>query len=85
MQQQQHTRGAFHETPTSLPLADEACMTNRHEIDLGQHHLVVLADQGIELMLHQSEQAASYALRLDSNEAYRLMRCLQDLYKPIEM
>ena len=59
--------------------------TNRREIDLGAHHLVVLEDQSIELMQHQGEQAASYTLHLDSGEAYRFMRCLQDLYKPMEM
>lgn len=58
--------------------------TNRHEINLGALHLVVLDDQSIELMQHQSEQA-SYALHLESSEAYRLMMCLQGLYKPVEM
>jgi hypothetical protein len=58
--------------------------TNRHEINLGEHRLIVLDDQSIELMQHQSEQA-SYALHLESSEVYLLMRCLQDLYKPVEM
>lgn len=59
--------------------------TNRHEIDLGAHHLVILDDQSVELMQHQGEQAISYAVHLGSSEVYCLMMCLQGLYKQMEM
>ncbi|HEY7413682.1 MAG TPA: hypothetical protein VH593_00700 [Ktedonobacteraceae bacterium] len=56
--------------------------TVSQKINLGQHHLVLLSDQSIELM--RDEQATSqteYVFNLDNYEAYRLMICLQEMFK----
>ena len=52
------------------------------EIDLGAHHLLLKSDQSIELMPFEQGQAEpTYVLCLDATEAYRLMQCLNDLFK----
>ena len=77
MQQQQHHGGVSHETP--LPLTNETSTMPCNEIDLGQHHLIMLDDQSIELM-HRPYALGGYVLHLESGEAYRLMRCLQEMF-----
>ena len=49
-----------------------------HEIDLGKHRLVLKSNRGIEVMcIEQTETVLS----LESDEAYRLMLSLQEMFK----
>jgi hypothetical protein len=49
-----------------------------YEIDLGKHRLVLKSDRGIEVMcIEQTETILS----LESNEAYRLMLSLHEMFK----
>ncbi len=51
-------------------------------INLGAHHLLLNSDQSIELMRAAQGQAEpQYVLCLDTSEAYRLMQCLNELFK----
>ena len=62
--------------------AENTPATVSQKINLGQHRLVLLSDQSIELM--GDEQAFSdveQVFNLDSYEAYRLMICLQEMFK----
>jgi hypothetical protein len=61
---------------------DEGQYTLPQAIDLGAHHLLLNSDQSIELMRAAQGQAEpAYVLCLDATEAYRLMQCLNDLFK----
>ncbi len=55
-----------------------------HQINLGRHHLLIMHDQSIQLVHDECEQQLQ-VLSLESTEAYRLMRCLQDLFKSMHM
>ncbi len=59
--------------------------TTIDEIDLGQHHLVLRGDQSIEHMPCEQISPLEHVFHLESSEAYRLMLCLQNLFKPIQM
>jgi hypothetical protein len=48
------------------------------EIDLGKHRLVLKSDQGIEVICTERTENV---LSLESNEAYRLMLSLQEMFK----
>jgi hypothetical protein len=70
-----------HTTSSAIP-PDEAQPPIAREIDLGAHHLLLNSDQSIELMRAAQGQAEpAYVLCLDATEAYRLMQCLNDLFK----
>lgn len=49
-----------------------------NEIDLGKHRLVLRSDQGIEVMCSEHMENV---LSLESDEAYRLMLSLQEMFK----
>jgi hypothetical protein len=52
------------------------------KINLGQHRLVLLSDQSIELMCDEpASSEVEQVFNLDSYEAYRLMICLQEMFK----
>ncbi len=70
-----------HLVSSAIPM-DEGQHPLPQAIDLGAHHLLLNSYQSIELM--QAAQEASkpeYVLCLDATEAYRLMQCLNDLFK----
>ncbi|HLG63975.1 MAG TPA: hypothetical protein VKY19_18680, partial [Ktedonosporobacter sp.] len=70
-----------HTASSALPM-DEGQYTLPQAIDLGAHHLLLNSDQSIELMRAAQGQAEpAYVLCLDATEAYRLMQCLNDLFK----
>ena len=50
-----------------------------HELDLGQHTLVIMSDGSIDLLAtgEHTPSLAQNALRLDSDETYRLLVSLQ--------
>lgn len=53
-----------------------------HEIDLGVHHLFIMSDQSIDSMAdEQASYVADNMLSLDACEIYRLMMCLQEVFK----
>jgi hypothetical protein len=57
-------------------------VTVLREIDLGQHMLLLMSDQSIDIM--RSEAApyvADNVLSLDNSEAYHLMISLQEMFK----
>lgn len=61
---------------------DEARHHLLREIDLGVHHLLLKSDQSIELMHgEQGHSEPAYVLCLDATETYRLMQCLNELFK----
>jgi hypothetical protein len=52
------------------------------EINLGAHYPFVMSDQSIDLMADENTPyVADNVLSLDSCEAYRLMICLQEVFK----
>jgi hypothetical protein len=52
------------------------------EINLGAHYLFVMSDQSIDLMADDdTPYVADDVLSLDSCEAYRLLICLQEVFK----
>ncbi len=56
--------------------------TALQKINLGQHRLVLLSDQSIELMCDEHVSSdVEQVFNLDSYEAYRLMICLQEMFK----
>jgi hypothetical protein len=62
--------------------AGEGQHTLPQAIDLGAHHLLLNSDQSIELMRAAQGQAEpASVLCLDTTEAYRLMQCLNELFK----
>ena len=53
-----------------------------HTITLGQHDLLLKSDQSIEMMHSEAvPNDTKYVFSLDRCEAYRLMICLQELFK----
>lgn len=51
-------------------------------INLGQHHLILMSDQSLDLISHgHSPHIAEMVLRLDRCEAYRLLLLLHELFK----
>lgn len=53
-----------------------------HEINLGQHHLFLMSDQSIELMRkEETVYIANNIISLNNIETYRLLICLQELFK----
>ncbi len=54
-----------------------------HELDLGQHTLVIMSDGSIDLLANdeQPPSLADNGLRLDSDETYRLFVSLQEEFK----
>jgi len=57
-------------------------VTVLQEIDLGAHHLFIMSDQGIDLMAdEQAPYMADNMLCLDACETYRLLVCLQEVFK----
>jgi hypothetical protein len=60
----------------------DSSVTVLHEIDLGGHHLYIMSDQSIDLLAdEQSPYVADDMLSLDASETYRLMICLQEVFK----
>jgi hypothetical protein len=55
-----------------------------HELDLGQHTLFIYDDGGIDLFVNDecTPLFAGNALRLDSDETYRLFISLQAQFQP---
>ncbi len=52
------------------------------EINLGAHYLFIMSDQSIDLMADEDTPCvADNVLSLDTSEAYRLMICLQEVFK----
>jgi hypothetical protein len=52
------------------------------EINLGAHYLFIMSDQSIDLMADEdTPYVADNVLSLDTSEAYRLMICLQEVFK----
>lgn len=61
---------------------DEARHLLPRQIDLGAHHLLLNSDQSIELMRgEQGQSEPAYVLCLDAIETYRLMQCLNELFR----
>ena len=57
-------------------------VTVLREINLGAHSLFVMSDQSIDLMTDENmPYVADNVLSLDSCEAYRLLICLQEVFK----
>jgi hypothetical protein len=55
-----------------------------HELDLGQHSLLLMSDGSISLLAHDEEQAPSLIgnrLSLNSDETYRLFISLHEQFK----
>jgi hypothetical protein len=62
--------------------ARDAQITVLHEIDLGAHHLFIMSDQSIDLMVdEQAPYVADNMLSLDAYETYRLFISLQEAFK----
>jgi hypothetical protein len=57
-------------------------MSILHELDLGQHTLLILSDGSIDLLANdkQTPYFADNGLSLDSDEAYRLFISLQEQF-----
>ena len=57
-----------------------------HELDLGQHTLFIMSDGSIDLLAtgEHTPSLAQNALRLDSDETYRLLVSLQAQFQPQE-
>ena len=61
---------------------DEAQYLLPCEIGLGAHCLLLNSDQSIELMRgEQGHSKPEYVLCLDATETYRLMQCLNELFR----
>lgn len=59
-----------------------ATTTVLREINLGAHSLFVMSDQSIDLLADEdTPYVADTVLSLDASEAYRLMICLQEVFK----
>jgi len=57
-------------------------VTALREINLGAHFLFVMSDQSIDLMADEhTPYVADNVLSLDSCEVYRLLICLQEVFK----
>ncbi len=57
-------------------------VTVLHEIDLGADHLFIMSDQSIDLMAdEQAPYVADNMLSPDACETYRLLKCLQEVFK----
>ena len=66
-------------TPT---IARENSVTVLHEIDLGAHHLFIMSDQSIDLLADENAPyVADNVLSLDTEETYRLLISLQEVFK----
>lgn len=54
-----------------------------HEVDLGQHTLIIMSDGSIDLLANDEETPylAENALYLDSDETYRLFISLQEQFQ----
>ena len=67
-------------TPTATR---ENSVTVLHEIDLGAHHLFIMSDQSIDLLAdeEQAPYVADNVLSLDTEETYRLLVSLQEVFK----
>ncbi len=60
----------------------DSSVTVLREIDLGVHHLFIMSDQSIDLLAdEQMPYVADNLLSLDAYETYRLMICLQEVFK----
>jgi hypothetical protein len=60
----------------------DSSVTVLHEIDLGVHHLFIMSDQSIDVLVdEQAPYVADNMLSLDASETYRLMICLQEVFK----
>jgi hypothetical protein len=57
-----------------------------HELDLGRHTLFIMSDGSTDLLVNdeQTPYLADNALRLDSDETYRLFVSLQERFKQQE-
>jgi hypothetical protein len=52
------------------------------EINLGAHYLLIMSDQSIDLLADEDTlYVADNVLSLNTCEAYRLMICLQEVFK----
>jgi hypothetical protein len=62
-------------------------VTILHELDLGQHTLFIYDDNSIDLLANDEHTPylADNALRLDSDETYRLFISLQEQFKRKEV
>ncbi|HEX6551784.1 MAG TPA: hypothetical protein VF026_03415 [Ktedonobacteraceae bacterium] len=68
--------------PVAQMRAHDTQVTVLHEIDLGAHHLFIMNDQSIDLMAdEQAPYVADNMLSLDACETYRLLICLQEVFK----
>ncbi|HJT57398.1 MAG TPA: hypothetical protein VJ761_12940 [Ktedonobacteraceae bacterium] len=66
----------------SLPASFET-VAILHELDLGQHILLILSDSSIDLLAHtgQTPSLVDHGLRLDSDETYRLFISLREQFQ----
>jgi hypothetical protein len=71
------------ESEAAAPMtARDAQVTVLREIGLGAHHLFIMSDQSIDLMVdEQAPYVADNALSLDAYETYRLLISLQEVFK----
>jgi len=68
--------------PTVSVASRDSSVTVLHEIDLGVHHLFIMSDQSIDLLADErTPYVADNVLSLDACETYRLMMCLQEIFK----
>jgi hypothetical protein len=51
-----------------------------YEIDLGRHCLLLMSDRRIDLRCNLPT-GAQYIIHLDPDETYRLLICLQEVFK----
>ena len=57
-------------------------VTVLQEIDLGAHHLFIMSDQSIDMLAdEQTSYLTDNMLSLDACETYRLLICLQEVFK----
>lgn len=55
-----------------------------HELDLGQHILLIMSDGSIDLLANneQTPSLAENGIRLDGDETYRLFISLHEQFQP---
>ena len=62
------------------PRDDAMTVALLHELDVGEHTLLIMDDGSIEVLV-QDEQGSYNGIRLESDETYRLFLSLQEQFR----